>query len=161
MNGTWRRRLNGERLLVTRILHVEDCRLVRMCAPRFVVWIQLIMKLYVEDSYLLKSQFSCYNSWSSPPRSSHSCNYGIFVGWCSLNPWVACIYRCCWYYCSSLTEEVLKSSKDISIRMTTTRIMQCEFLCMWQYSSCVYSKTIMSEQSPAVHCVSWVPNTRY
>jgi hypothetical protein len=146
-------RWNRERFLVTPILHVEDCRLVRTCAPRLVVRIRLITKLYFDDSHLLKPQFSCDNAWSSPLRSSHSCHYVIFVGWCSQNPWVACIYRCSRYYCSSLTEKVLKSSKDISIRMTTTRIMQCELPCMLQYSSCVYSKTIISEQSPAVHCV--------
>ena len=52
-------RSNRERLLVMRILHVQDRRLVRMCAPRLVVCIQLITKLYFEESNLLKSQFSC------------------------------------------------------------------------------------------------------
>jgi hypothetical protein len=76
-------RSNRECLLVTRILHAGECRLVRMCAPRLVVWIQLIMKLYFEDSHLLKTHLSCDNAWSSPLREYHSCNYGIFFGWCS------------------------------------------------------------------------------
>jgi hypothetical protein len=93
-----------------------------MCAPRVVVWMQLIVMKYFENPPLGQSQFSCDIARASPRPSFHSCNYGIFIGWCPYNPWTICIYKCRRCYTSCLTETLLQLSKHVSVWMTSTRI---------------------------------------
>jgi hypothetical protein len=61
-----------------------------------------------------------------------------------------------WVLHFGLMETQLQSLKSISTWMTSTRMKNWGFLCMFQYYSSAYSTIIQTQLSRTIHCVSWV-----
>jgi hypothetical protein len=78
-------------LAICKITSVEDAYL-ETCAPRVVVWIQLIAMKYFEDPRLWQSQFVCDIARASPRLSFHNCSHDIFTDWRPYSLWATFIH---------------------------------------------------------------------
>jgi hypothetical protein len=79
------------------------------------------------------------NSPNSHAISLHSCNYGIFNGWCSDGPWINLHSQASFLsrYTFCLTDTMLPSSSHISVWTTSATITVCT---QWSF------------RDPTVHC---------
>jgi hypothetical protein len=114
------------------------------------VWLQFIVMKYLVDPRLEQSRFSCYIAWAFPHYSFHSCNYVIFISWCTYtySPWETWIHACRKHLCLSHRDTAPavetrhkpdKVDQDngacVPCSSTSRRLQVLRIKCISQYSS--------------------------
>lgn len=75
-------------------------------------------------------KFLCTIAWASTWLAFHSCSYDFFIDWCRYSPSKPCIHKWRMCYASCRMKTLMQSSKQISVWVTSNKIMKCEFPCI-------------------------------
>lgn len=74
--------------------------------------------------------FLCIIAWACTWLAFHSCSYGFFIDWCRYSPSKPSIHKWRMCHASCLTTTLMQSSKQISVWVTSNKIMKLEFPCV-------------------------------
>jgi hypothetical protein len=74
--------------------------------------------------------FLCIIAWACTWLAFHSCSYDFFIDWCRYSPSKPSIHKWRMCHASCLTTTLMQSSKQISVWVTSNKIMKLEFPCV-------------------------------